>query len=86
MFLPKILAEIDGNKLTAMDIMALRYGIPPKQLQEFWIFCFGDGYKKLHPTKLIDRWNNKHSDYLILRPWHSVEKSIKLMAAIFQTK
>ncbi len=86
MTLSKFLADIDGNKLTAFDLIALRNGVPPKRLHEFWSWCFGDDYRKLKPTQLPDRWNNLHSDYMIILPHHSVAKSIKLMAAIFMTK
>lgn len=86
MSLAKILATIDGNKLTAFDLMALRAGIPPKNLHEFWGFCFGADYRKLRPAQLIDRWNNLHSDVLVLFPHNTVRESIKFMAAVFITK
>lgn len=86
MRLSKIIAEIDGNKLTALDLMAVRGGVPPRRLHEFWKYCFGDEYRKLKPHQLKDRWNNRHSDYMILMSHHSVVKSIKYMAAIFMTK
>lgn len=84
--LSKIIATIDNNKLTVFDLMALRNGIPPKRLDEFWKFCFGSDYRKLKPADLPDRWNNLHSDILIILPHHTVDKSIQFMCAVFMTK
>lgn len=86
MSLSKFLATIDGNRLTAFDLIAMRNGVPPKRLHEFWSWCFGDDYKTLRPSQLPDRWNNMRSDIMIVLPSHSVEKTIKLMSAIFMTK
>lgn len=85
MSLSKFLATIEGNKLTALDLMAVRSGVPVRQLHNFWKWCFGDDYRKVHPSKLKDRWNNKHSDYMIIMAHHSIPKSVELMAAIWCT-
>lgn len=84
--LNKYLAEIEGNKLTAFDLIALRNGVPPKRLDEFWKYCFGSDYKNLKTQELPTRWNNLHSDYMIISSKNTVYESIKLMAAIFITK
>lgn len=86
MSLHKFLAEIEGNKLTAFDLLALRHGVPPRRLNEFWSWCFSKEYKKLQPSELMLRWNELHGDYMIILPHHSLNKSIQFMAAIWATK
>ena len=86
MRLSKIIATIDGNKLTALDMMALNGGVPPRRLHEFWSWCFGKDFQRLKPHELMIRWNELHSDYMILMSHHSVKKSIQYMAAIWITK
>lgn len=83
MTIHRLIKFIDGNKLTALDLMAYKAGVPIRRLDEFWNWAFGDTYRKLKTADLIDHWNNLHGRELLLFRHISVVISVRAMAKLF---
>lgn len=82
----RFLKFIDGNKLTPLDLIAYKSGVPLKRLDELWRWSFGDDYRKARVNELIDRWNNLHAKDMLIMRHHSVVKSIRAISLIFLSK
>lgn len=84
--LSRIIEFIAKNNLNKFDVIALRSGIPPQELNDFWTWALGDTYKTMPIKEMPARWNSLHASDMILLSHHSVVESIKRMVLIYLTK
>ena len=56
----------------------------PEKLEAFALWAFGDGYQKVHCSKLPDMWNKKHGDKYRLYPQSVIANDVPKMVKLWR--